>query len=215
MRNRCSFLLVLIAASVQAEIIDRIAVRVATEVITDSEIVQEIRLTAFFNSEPVQMSAQQKRKTAERLIEQHLIRREIEVSRFPAPAPSEADAAYAQLRKKLSLDGAKLQQALAVYRLDEQELRSHVLWQLTLLRFLELRFRPAVQVPEQEIREYFERQILPKLKAADAKQEGVLEEFRDEIEAELIGKHVDREAEMWLKQTRAQTAVHVHEEAFR
>ena len=70
MRNRCSFLLVLIAASVQAEIIDRIAVRVGTEVITDSEIVREIRLTAFFNSEPVQMSAQQKRKTAERLIEQ-------------------------------------------------------------------------------------------------------------------------------------------------
>src|SRR6476660_4088835 len=52
----------------RAEIIDRIAVVVGNRVITESEILREIRLTALLNDEPLDFSAVSKRKTADRLV---------------------------------------------------------------------------------------------------------------------------------------------------
>ena len=46
----------------RAEIIDRVAVVVGKRVITESEIVREIRLTAFLNGAPLDFSAASKRR---------------------------------------------------------------------------------------------------------------------------------------------------------
>src|SRR5262249_49424474 len=65
---------VLVLCAGRAEIIDRVAVVVGNRVITESEILREVRLTAFLNGAPLDFSAASKRKTAERLVEQRLIR---------------------------------------------------------------------------------------------------------------------------------------------
>src|SRR5262245_28201832 len=82
----CIVLLALSSAVCRAEIIDRVAVVVGNRVITESEILREIRLTAFLNGEPLDFSAGVRRKTAERLVEQRLIRNEMESNLYPIPA---------------------------------------------------------------------------------------------------------------------------------
>ena len=80
-------LTLLLACIAGAEIIDRVAVTVDKRVITESEIVRQIRITAFLNNEQPDFSASSKRVTADRLVEQVLIRRELESTRYSAPAP--------------------------------------------------------------------------------------------------------------------------------
>src|SRR5262245_9914320 len=67
--NLWLFLLAL-SVTCQAEIIDRIAVVVGNGVITESQIIREIRLAAFLDGKPLDFSAESKRKTADRLVEQ-------------------------------------------------------------------------------------------------------------------------------------------------
>src|SRR5260370_12569573 len=73
----------------RAEVIDQIAVVVGNSVITESEILREIRLTAFLNGAPLDFSPAAKRKTAERLVEHRLVAHEISWNLYPSP-PQEA-----------------------------------------------------------------------------------------------------------------------------
>ena len=50
---RALLVLLLVSVACRAEIIDRVAVVVGSGVITESEILREIRLTAFLNGEPL------------------------------------------------------------------------------------------------------------------------------------------------------------------
>jgi len=69
-------------AAGDAEIIDRIAVTVDARVITQSELLRQICLVAFQNGEKPDYSKEHKREIAGKLVEQILIRREIEQSRY-------------------------------------------------------------------------------------------------------------------------------------
>src|SRR5881394_1978865 len=83
----------------RAEIIDRIAVVVGNSVITESEIVREIRLTALLNQEPLDFSIASKRKVAERLVEQRLMQIENEASLYPPPPADAVDEALAKVKE--------------------------------------------------------------------------------------------------------------------
>src|SRR5580704_7279910 len=65
-----------VAGSVQAETLDRIAVSVGHEVITESEVILALRVAAFIDRKPMDLSGVAKRKSAERLVDQLLILRE-------------------------------------------------------------------------------------------------------------------------------------------
>jgi len=64
--------------SVTAEIIDRIVVSVGNQVVTASEIRREIQMTAFLNGTQVDFGADSRHKATERLIEQKLVRKEMD-----------------------------------------------------------------------------------------------------------------------------------------
>ncbi len=85
-RVGCLRLLVVMAASVsqlQAVIVDRVAVAVGNKVITQSEIEQRIRLTAFEKQETPDFSLASRRQAAQRLIDQRLVEQEMDVGHFP------------------------------------------------------------------------------------------------------------------------------------
>ena len=84
-------LILLCLTVLHGEIIDRIAVAVGKQVITSSQIDTEERVTAFLNGSGADADAVAvRKKAAGRLIDQTLIRREIELTRFPVPRPEEA-----------------------------------------------------------------------------------------------------------------------------
>ena len=89
-----------LAAAAQTGVVDRVAVVVGNQVITESEVLLEVRLTAFLNAQPLDLSAAQRKAAAERLVDQQLIRNEMQVGGYTVPADSEGDAALRSFRQE-------------------------------------------------------------------------------------------------------------------
>lgn len=208
-------LLVLILALspwLDAEVIDRIAVVLGRQVVTRSALTEQARVTAFLNRQPVDESPANLRRVAERMIEQSLLRKEMEASRFALPEDKEARALLEKLRSER---GPAYAPDLAKYRVDEPALIRNLLLQLTTLRFVDLRFRPGSTVPEGEIETYYRDTFVPEW---ERRKPGTpvpeIDDARDEIEQRLLETKIDRAMDAWIRETRAQTRVQFFEEAF-
>jgi molybdopterin-biosynthesis enzyme MoeA-like protein len=208
-------LLLLFLASIacRAEIIDRIAVVVGNSVITESEILREIRLTAFLNGEPVDFSPIVKRKTAERLVEQRLISNEIAASLYGLPSEAAAQEMLKQIKDRFPNEMVYQEELMRV-GITEGELKAHLARQLATLSFLDFRFRPGIQIGEDEIGKYFNDRLTPELKKAKPGGEFSLNDFRSQVREALIGERIDLASDAWLKQARQRTRIEFRADVF-
>jgi hypothetical protein len=197
-----------------AEIIDRIAVSVGAQVITSSDIDREIRVAALLDGKPPDFSAAARRAAAGRMVEQRLIRRELEISHYPIPPPSEADPVLDKIKRERYPTDAAWRSALTEQGVSEQDVIDERLWQRILNYFIDSRFRSGVQVSDEEIGDYFEKTVKPLAEAAHPGQSASLDDYRAQIEETLAGRHADREADKWLTEARARTVIIYHDEAF-
>jgi hypothetical protein len=209
-----SLLLVFLASlTCSAEIIDRIAVVVGKAVITESEILREIRLTAFLNGEPLDFSPIAKRKTAERLVEQRLIGNEITASLYALPSEAAAQEMLKQIKDRLP-SPAVYQEELMRVGVTEDELKAHLARQLATLSFLDFRFRPGIQIGEDEMGKYFNDRLAPELKKAKPDGQFSLNDFRSQVREALIGERMDTASDAWLKQARQRTRIEFRADVF-
>ncbi len=208
----CGFLSFGAAGAERSAIIDRIAVVAGSQVITATQIEREIRITAFMNGSRPDLSPPSKRASAERLIDQDLVRQDMEISRYQAPASGEEQEQLKQVKAQAGSE-ERFRGKLREYGITEQDLRQHMLWQLTFLRFIDMRFRPGTQVQDDDVRAYFKKEILPKL-PSQADQDAEYENYRDRIEKKLEGALVDQALDAWLKETRDHTRIEFRKEAF-
>lgn len=215
--NAVRFSLLLLPWICGAVIIDRIAVVVGNQVITENELQREIRLTAFLNDEAVAITPETKKEAANRLIEQKLVQRELIWSRYPAPTQADVQPMLENLiRTRFHGSEAEMRTALEKYGLTGQDLKDHLLWRLTLLKFIDFRFRPGIMITDKEIQAYYEKTVLPLEKTAHpGGHVPTLDELRSRIEQTLTAQRVDQELDDWLKRTRARTAIEFREGAFR
>lgn len=204
----------MLCTTAQAEIIDRIAVSVGNRVVTVSDIDRQLRLSAFQSGTKPELSAAARRKAGESMVDQMLVRRELEMARYPEPDASEVDALLKEFKGEQYSSDADYRRALAEYGLTESDVKEQLLWQRRFLSFISVRFRPAVQVSEQDIRDYFEKTVLPAAQGANLDARFTLEEFRDRILSKLTGDRVDQATETWLAEVRGRTEIVFHEEAF-
>jgi len=211
--RRCLFLLAF-AALAHAEIIDRIAVSVGSHVITQSELDREIRVTAFLNGVKPDLSPAGKRATADRMVEQQLIRDELESNRYPIPAAGEVEPELNAFKKKYYPTEEAYQKALTADGIRDKDVRDELLWQRELLLFIEIRFQPGVQVSEQEIQDYFDKVVEPAARLAHPGQPISLEDYREQIENTLTGQRADEQMDNWLEQARRRTEIIYHPEVF-
>jgi hypothetical protein len=167
-----------------AVIVDRVAITVGNKVITESEIDLRIRLTAFENDGKADFSLASRRQAAQRLIEQKLVEREMDVGRYPRATPEAAKQVPAAA-------------ALKAYGLTAEDVARDLIWQKELLTFVSLRFRPAVQVTDQDVEKYFREMSL----------KGELNDVRAEIEEKLTGERADKELDLWLQDQRKRTRI--------
>jgi hypothetical protein len=187
-------------AALNAVLVDRVAVAVGNEAITDSEIDREIRLTALENGEQPKFDLNTRREATQRLIEQKLIRKEIEFGGYPR-VPDEAVEAALQALFKEHGGKAAVDRALAANHLTEDDLREHLRWQLELLKFIDLRFRPAVQVTPEDVDKYYQQHFSTQAAAQPPS------EIRAKIEEKLTGERVDAQMERWLRSARRRTPI--------
>jgi hypothetical protein len=196
------------------EIIDRIAVTVDDTVITESEVLLRIRIAAFQNGEKPEITAEKKRDAADKLVEQVLIRREIESAKYPSAMTPDVDSAIAELKTRYGGESG-FRKALADYQLTEQDLRDQLKWQLTLLPFIDVRFKPGVQIAERDAREYYEKTFLPEWKKTHDGTPPSFEESRPAVEEMMTEQRADQALDFWLGEARRQARINFHPEAFR
>jgi hypothetical protein len=172
-------------------------------------------VAAFLEGVKPDFSPAGQRVTAERMVEQVLIRRELEISRYPVPTAAEVVPVLAAFQKEHFPNDGEYQRALAVYGIADQDVKDLLLWQRTLLLFIEVRFQTGVQVTGPDIQDYFDKVVKPAAEAAHPGQPIDLEDYRDRIERTLTGQRADREMNTWLKEARNHTEIVYHEEVFR
>ena len=189
-------LLFVINLVLKGEIVDRVAIVVGQQVITESQINEEVRVTAFLNRQSVQAGEENRRSAADRLVQQLLVKREMDLGNYPAPTGEEVQKYYDQLSQAFG-GSDKFRRAIANYQLTSEMLKQHLAFQLTALRFIEYRFRPDFDVSEEDIAAYRRRHSTASVEelSHDAVRESLLEERTDQILA------------AWLEESRKQVNI--------
>ncbi|MBZ5673028.1 MAG: hypothetical protein LAP61_02175 [Acidobacteriia bacterium] len=196
--------LALAASPGLAETLDRIAVSVGQDVITESQVILDLRVAAFLDQKPVDLSGAAKRKSAERLVDQLLILREAVDSHVTLPSV-EATAGLVAPYAAESGYQANLQR----YGITERDLGAHLLAGLRTLTFTDLRFRPDVQVSDEDLRSYYDK--LPDSAAAPKPS---FEDSRDQIEKLLVEQRVIDALDQWLDMARSAVNIRYRDKAF-
>ena len=193
--------------------VDRIAVIAGKRVIKTSDIEREMRLTSFLNGQQVDASAKARRAAAERLVDQQIIREELASEGYARAGDHEADAMLSQIvRDRFRGSMTELRVGLQRYGLTERDLHEQLVWQLTVLQFIDQRFRAGVLVTDEEIETYY-KQHLAEIKRESAK-DFTLEAVSGKIKATLEGQRVDQEFEAWIVQARKQNRIEYKDAAF-
>jgi hypothetical protein len=180
------FVLLVFVVSLESEIVDRVAIRIGYQPITELQIDAELRVTALLNHKPIERNANSRHNAADRLIQQFLIEREMQISRYPRPSTTEVAGYFHQVEEDFG-DSSHLDAALRSDSLDRATLLQHLAVQLAVLRFIETRFRPEVSISDSDVRA-FQRQH------AGADEQSVRQEMTE--------KRVDEALSAWLEEAR-------------
>ena len=151
---------------------------------------------------------------AERMVEQQLIQQELVNSRYPVPRAAELQPAIDQFKKEHFPSEDAYRQALAKYGITEEDFTDLLVWERTLLLFIEVRFESGAQVSEQEVQDYFEKTVKPAAELAHPGQPVDLEDYRDQIEQKIAGDRADNQMKTWLAEARKRVEIVYHDEVF-
>ena len=122
------------------------------EVITESEVILDLRVAAFMDRKPVDLSGAAKREAAERLVDHLLIVREALDSHLTLPSTEAAAGLVAPYAAE-----SDYKASLERYGISERDLGAHLLGGLRISVFTDLRFRPDVQVSPDDVRSYYDK----------------------------------------------------------
>lgn len=203
----------LIVATHAADVLDRIAVTVGKHVISEGDILLDLRISAFLDQKPVDASADQKRKTADRLVDQYLLLQEASTSRQTLPTAADARQLLDQVKAQYATE-TEYRAALARYGVTEAQLSEHLLDGIRALRFTDLRFRPEVQLSAEDLKDYYDS-MAAQWRRANPAQVPTFEASRDQIEKLLTDQGVTQALDRWLGTTRSETEILYKDEVFK
>lgn len=204
-------LLILAVASAQGVILDRIAVTVGRQVITESDVNRDLRVAAFLDRQPVDLSGAQKRKASERLVDQLLILQEAAFSRVPLPARADAERLIEPVKTEY---GDGFNAALKRYQITENDVIEQLFAGVRALRYTELRFRPEVQFSDEDLRVLYST-LVEEWKKKGEQQIPGFEASREQLEKLLTDQRTGQALDRWLQNQRSETLISYRDEVFK
>lgn len=205
-REKTGFMILLIALSIGGQVataqkvVDRVAARVEEEVILQSDIELLGRYQLLVDGK-----SESEAQILDRLIDQWIVRKEAEASRFPAASDSDIDRGMQRLERSFAKkeDYAAQREKAG---LSEAELRQIVTTQTYLNNYLDSRFRPIVQVDEKAIQDFYNDALIPRAKAR-GQEPPSFDAARDLIQEVLIQRGINEQADKWLKESRTRLSI--------
>ena len=200
------------AIGVHGAILDRIAVTVGKHVIAESDVIHDLRVAAFLDQRPVDLSGAEKRKSADRLVDQYLILQDAALSRLPLPTDETAAALLQQVKSQYRSDG-DYRAALVRYEITEEDVSSHLLAGVRALRYTDLRFRPEIQVSDEEVRDFYNT-LAADWRKKNPNNVPSFEESREQTEKLLTDQRTAQALDRWLGAQRNETQILYREQVF-
>jgi hypothetical protein len=191
-----------------AEIVDRIAVTVGNQVITESELLLDLRITAFLNQTPLDFSSAAKRVEADRLVDLALIQKEAAESHLVL-IDEQQSALLAAVKARYGTD-AEYQSDLARYGIRESEVAEHLRFGARAMAFSDLRFRQIAQISDEDLLAQYNK--LVENQAPSNRQS--FEESRTQVEDLLRGQRALDALDEWLAEQRKSLRVSYSEKVF-
>ncbi len=200
-------LLLLGATSRGADVIDSVIATVNGVPLLQSDLDEAVRFEALLRHESVRnLTAEERSQAFERLIDAEVLRQQIPAA-FDVP---EADVANYTSEIRLQFKNADTEagwkKILADYGLSERVAASHVKQQLLVLRFLDVRLRPAIHVDQDEVSTYYQEQLVPRLKKLGA-QVDPLASVSGKIEEVLVQQRMEQLQSAWIANLRNESKI--------
>jgi len=192
------------------EILDRMVASVNGRIILQSDWEDAIRCEAFIGGRALDQITFADRKAAlDRLIDQELLREQMRGVEFTQATQNELAARMAEVRKQYpeAANDEGWRALLAQYGLTESQLRERLTMQINLLRLVDARLRPSVDIDAQSIERYYNQELLPQLRRSGAKEVG-LDEVTPKIKELLTQQKVSELLTAWLQNLRAGSEIH-------
>jgi len=182
--------------------IDGVAARIEDDIITESEVRELAAFQQLVDGKPKPRS-----EVLRELADQWLIRQEATTAKYGQPPPADVDRAYAEFVKQFPSTEA-FEQRRADAALSEAAVWRMIQLQLYLARFIEYRFRPAAQVTDQQVADYYRDDFVPQLKARNA-EVPALDDVEDTIREVLIQRAINAREEKWLDDSRPRLRIDI------
>lgn len=200
-----------VPAGASAEVIDRIVATVNGRIILQSDWDEGLCYEALLTNRTLtQFTDDDRRAVLDHLIDQELLRGQMKSADFPHATDAEVAARIADARKQYpqATSSEAWRALLANYHLTERDLLAHVRQQIDVMRLVEARLRPAVQIDSKSIEAYYRDQFVPRLKQSGASASEVsLADVSAKIRELLTEQKVSELLVSWLQTLRSEGQV--------
>jgi len=169
-------------SAMAGQVVDRVVTKINGRIILQSDWEQEVAFEALANGRDLDSFTSAERHAAlDRLIDQELLREQVRPSQ---PAAAEQVAArVAEVRndfRKIHPDCATdegWRAQLQRYGLTQSALEKRLGDQIQLMKLVEDRLRPSIQIDQQAVESYYKDQLLPEMKRAGSRAAPLTEVF--------------------------------------
>ena len=184
-------------------IVDRVVANVNGHVLLQSDWEEEVFFEALSNGrDPDSFTSEERNAALQRLIDQELLREQVRPSQ---PAPPDQVAARVTEVRKLNPECATDQgwhATLQRYGLTQTALEKRLSDQMQLMKLVEDRLRPSIQIDEHAVESYYHEQLLPEMKKAGSRAAPLTEVF-GRIKDLLAEKKMNELLTGWLASLRS------------
>ena len=202
-------LLLATTAAFAGEVIDGVIATVNRKPVLRSDWDDAVRFEAFMQQKPLDSVTEADRAGAlQRLIDRRLLEIQMTDPNYLAPTREEVRANLSKLRSQIPAAGDEpgWQKLIAAYEFSQREIEANVRREMQMMNFIEVRLRPNVHVPDEEVEAYYRTQVLPDLEKAGVKVV-TLQEVEPKIRELLVQQHMDELLDAWLHNLRQQSQI--------
>ncbi len=194
-----------------AEVIDRIVATVNGQVILQSDWDEALCYEALLTNRTLaQFTDDDRRAVLDRLIDLELLRGQMKSADFAHATDAEVAARVADARKQYpqATSPEAWEALLAQYHLTEKDLFAHVRQQIDVMRLVDARLRPTVEIDSKSIEAYYRDKFVPKLKQSGA-SEVPLADVSAKIRELLTEEKVSELLVSWLQTLRSEGQIRI------
>jgi len=190
------------AQSSSPQVVDRIVAHIEDDIVTQSEVRE---LAAY--QELVDGHAESDDRILNELIEQWVVNNEASAAQFPPAAEAEVNRELARIQGRFPSPQA-YGERLAELGLAPAAVKRIVAREIYLARYLDYKFRPAVQVGDEDIAKYYQEQLVPSL-AAKGQAAPSLDQVTEQIRELLVQQGVTERAASWFDETKSRLKIQI------